>query len=210
MINSSYYQQHRAEILQLIQVPPLRILDIGCGKGGVAAMLRGRFNKVWISGFDKYKDEAFDYSTLFDSFHNVDLSGDWPDIDYTTFDLILLLDVLEHLTDPDVVLAKLARSVAPDARVIVSLPNFHAYGNLYQIIKTGRFKYEDSGTLDRTHLRFYGQQDARELIEAHFEVEAFLPHHLQPRSTLNRVAATLLGEKYAAYQNIFLCRPKAP
>lgn len=205
---SSYYQHNRSEILQLIDAAPRRVLDIGCGRGGVADILRRHYPELRIVGFDKYKDDSFDYAKIFESFYNVDLSGEWPDIDYSAFDLVLLLDVLEHLVDPEAVLANLSRLAAKGTRVIVSLPNFHAYSNLYEIVKTRRFPYKDSGILDRTHLRFYGQDDARDLISPHFAVDKFLPHHLHPRSRLNKAAAVILGEKYAAYQNIFLCTAK--
>jgi len=202
---TSYYQQDRAEILQLIDSAPRRVLDIGCGKGGVAAMLRQNYPETKIVGFDKFREEGFDYSERFESFHNLDLTDSWPALDYTSFDLVLLLDVLEHLVSPQEVLGKLSSRLAKGTRVIVSLPNFHAYGNLYEIVKTGRFQYRDSGILDRTHIRFYGQDDARDLIKPYFSIDRFLPHHLQPRSAINRMAARILGEKYAAYQNIFLC-----
>lgn len=206
--STSYYQQNRSEIIPLIKVPPRRVLDIGCGKGGVASMLLDHFPALKIVGFDKYKDDSFNYKNVFESFHNVDLSDEWPKIDYSVFDLVLILDVLEHLVDPDAVLAKLALLLAQGTRVIISLPNFHAYSNLYEIARTGRFRYKDSGILDRTHLRFYGQEDARDLIKPYFEIDSFMPHYLQPRNSLNKAVGFILGEKYAAYQNIFLCSAK--
>jgi SAM-dependent methyltransferase len=202
---STYYQQDRAEILDLIEAAPRRVLDIGCGKGGVAAMLQQNYPGVRIVGFDKFKDNSFDYSQRFESFHNLDLSDEWPELDYGSFDLVLLLDILEHLVEPQTVLALLARVLAKGTRVIVSLPNFHAYGNLLEIVRTGRFQYKESGILDRTHLRFYGQDDARDLVRPYFSIERYKAHHLQPRSRLNKIASVLLGERYAAYQNIFLC-----
>jgi trans-aconitate methyltransferase len=202
---SSYYQHNRSEILKLIDITPRRVLDIGCGKGGVASMLHQNYPSLRITGFDKFKDDSFEYADIFESFHNFDLSSDWPVIDYTVFDFVLMLDVLEHLIDPQSVLAKLSKLLAKGTQVIISLPNFHAYSNLYEIVKTGRFQYKDSGILDRTHLRFYGQDDARDLIRPHFSIDAFMPHHLQPRSRLNKAASVVLGTKYSAYQNVFRC-----
>ncbi|MBU18561.1 MAG: hypothetical protein CL725_12795 [Chloroflexi bacterium] len=203
-----YYQQDRSEILQLLHEPPKKILDIGCGKGGVANMLRSKYPGVQIVGFDKFVDQQFDYAAVFAEFHQVDLSAPWPELDYTQFDHILLLDVLEHLVDPDQALKSVKDRMRHDAKVVVSLPNFHAYGNLLEIVRTGRFQYRESGILDRTHLRFYGQDDARELLTQHFRIDEFVPHHLTPRSRVNKLASVVLGEKYAAYQNLFLCSKK--
>lgn len=208
MNNLSYYQQHRSEILPLIQAKPSRVLDIGCGKGGVAATLQHHFGALSITGFDKYRDDAFDYSRVFDVFHNVDLMEEWPAIDYTSFDLVLLLDVLEHLTEPEAILRRLSKLVSPQARVIISLPNFHFYSNLYEIIRSGRFQYKDSGILDRTHVRFFGFEDAREMISGHFDIETHIPFQLN-RTTTSKLVELTLGNKYAAYQNVFLCKPKA-
>lgn len=202
---SAYYQQHRSEILELINVTPKRILDIGCAKGGVARMLRNNYHALEIVGFDKYKDESFNYTEIFESFHNFDLSDIWPNIDYSTFDVVLLLDVLEHLIDPESVLKKLSKLIPKKTQVIISLPNFSYYSNLYEIIRKGRFEYKDSGILDRTHLHFYGQADARDLIEKYFSINAYMPHHLKPRSRLNKLINITLGDKYSAYQNIFRC-----
>jgi len=209
MNKPSYYQQQRAEILRIIETPPTRVLDIGCGKGGVATTLRQSYKDLSISGFDKYKDDTFDYAKMFDTFHNfdLDLDGQWPEIDYSAFDLVLLLDVLEHLVDPRVVLRKLSQLISPSAKLMISLPNFHFYSNLYEIVKSGRFQYRDSGILDRTHLRFFGQVDAREMISEYFSVEKFMPHQLHSTITSKLVQLTL-GDKYAAYQNVFMCGMK--
>ena len=202
---SSYYQQNRAEILNLIDAVPHDVLDIGCGKGGVASMLRENYPGLRIVGFDKFKDTSFDYSSVFNGFHNIDLSGEWPKIDYAEFDLVLMLDVLEHLVEPQTVLEKLSRFLTKGTQVIISLPNFHTYSNLYEIIKSGRFQYKESGILDSTHLRFYGKEDARDLIATYFAINAFMPHYLKPRSRLNKAMSVILGDKYSAYQNVFRC-----
>jgi len=203
--NVNYHSLPRHEILKLISAAPNRVLDIGCGKGGVAKMLRQKYPGLHVVGFDKYVDESFNYSDYFSEFHNLDLLGEWPEIDYTNFDLVLLLDILEHLTDPHVVLLKLSKVLKTGTNVIISLPNFHHYSNLVDIIKTGRFKYRESGILDHTHFRFFGREDARDLIAPYFEIKAIAPHYLQPRGWLNKFAGLTIGDTYAAYQNLFLC-----
>jgi len=147
-------------------------------------LLRKHYPEIDIVGFDKYKDKSFDYTTVFNSFYEVDLSEEWPSVNYKQFDFVLLLDVLEHLVDPQDVLVNLAKLLKPDAKIIISLPNFHNYSNLVEIVMTKRFHYKESGILDKTHVRFYGEQDARELIENNFKISEFVPHHLNPRTFL--------------------------
>jgi SAM-dependent methyltransferase len=77
-----------------------------------------------------------------------------PEIGSASFDAIVYGDVLEHLSDPLATLVCLNRSLAPDGRVIASVPNVaHLWVRLSLL--TGRFDYADRGILDRTHLRFF-------------------------------------------------------
>jgi hypothetical protein len=69
-------------------------------------------------------------------------------------DLLLFLDVLEHLEQPQAVLTRLASALAPGGAVIVSLPNVsHLSVSLPLLL--GRVEYQDSGILDRTHRHFF-------------------------------------------------------
>jgi hypothetical protein len=81
-------------------------------------------------------------------------------------DVMVLADVLEHTRDPERCLDHLCRAcLAPQARVIVSLPNVaHLYYRL--ALLAGRFEYAERGPLDRTHLRFFTLRSAIELAQA--------------------------------------------
>ncbi len=80
------------------------------------------------------------------------------------FDLIVYGDVLEHLKDPLGVLQMLNRTLAPDGRVLVSVPNIaHFWVRLNLLV--GRFEYADRGILDRTHLRFFTRRSLHRLLQ---------------------------------------------
>ena len=79
------------------------------------------------------------------------------------FDVILLLDVLEHLLDPTATIRRLVPLLRPDGRIVVALPNIAHWQIRFRLL-VGRFRYEDSGILDRTHLHFYTQKTAAELL----------------------------------------------
>jgi len=70
------------------------------------------------------------------------------------FDLVLALDVLEHLRDPAGLLRELHAVCTPDAALISSVPNV---GHWYPRLRfgLGRFDYDRRGILDATHLRFF-------------------------------------------------------
>jgi len=81
------------------------------------------------------------------------------------FDIIICADVLEHLVRPDLVLMKFAKYLSKKGYVLASIPNIV---NWYYRLKFlfGTFNYEESGILDKTHLRFFTLKTVKELFEA--------------------------------------------
>ena len=100
-----------------------------------------------------------------------------------SFDVLLMADVLEHLKEPLETLRKLSQFLSEEGFALTVLPNIaHLYFRLKLLI--GQFDYQEKGTLDRTHLRFYTLKTAKRLVtDAGFQVEfvdvsvpMFLPH----------------------------------
>ena len=87
------------------------------------------------------------------------------------FDTIIFADVLEHLPWPVPVLQSYLELLQPDGTVLISLPNIGLWSaRLAHLF--GRFDYQETGIMDRTHLRFFTRRAALELIdEAGLEVE---------------------------------------
>lgn len=82
-----------------------------------------------------------------------------------SFDVILTLDVLEHLQDPWATVRKLHRLLKPKGCLIASIPNVRHIAVLAPLAIAGRWTYRDSGLLDRSHLRFFTERSAIELLE---------------------------------------------
>lgn len=70
------------------------------------------------------------------------------------FDVILFMDVLEHLRYPEAVLKSVIPLLNKDGRILITGPNT-VYWSVRRDVLRGRWNYTDSGLLDRTHLRFY-------------------------------------------------------
>lgn len=79
------------------------------------------------------------------------------------FDVILFSDMLEHLSDPGDVLERHLALLAPGGHVVISLPNV-AIWNVRMGLFFGLFQYTDTGTLDRTHLRFFTRRSLRQFV----------------------------------------------
>ena len=89
---------------------------------------------------------------------------DTPLPDLGTFDLILALDVLEHLRAPNRVLADLAQRLTPGGVCIISLPNMASYQILCPLLFRRQFQYADAGPMDRTHLRWFTEDSTLNLL----------------------------------------------
>lgn len=101
---------------------PGRLLDIGCGDGD---FLLGMRQRGWdVHGLDP---SAVAVSLAREKGLEV-FQGELLDADYpeTSFDLITMWDVLEHLHDPGAQLVQVARLLKPGGRFVVTLPNPHS------------------------------------------------------------------------------------
>lgn len=88
------------------------------------------------------------------------------------YDVLLAAAVLEHLRQPERVLAEARALLKPGARVIVSLPNI-AYWRYRLLLLLGHFDYTDYGVMDRTHCHLYTVRTGRALLEEQgYPVEA--------------------------------------
>jgi SAM-dependent methyltransferase len=143
-----------------------RILDVGCGRGQLGEVARALGWEVW--GVES-SDEACDAAERrLDRVIRADLNdhdGVRRATGGTSFDGLVFSDVLEHLYDPRTVLERYLELAKPDAYVFVSVPNAVAWTNRLQWA-LGNVRYDDTGIMDRTHVRFFTFASARELVEA--------------------------------------------
>ena len=138
---------------------PLRILDVGCGPGWVAAELRRRGHHV--TGVDVVTTDGVTERT--DVFVEADVEGGLPSDVGDGYDVVIAADVVEHVRDPDALLADLASRMAPAGMILASVPNF---GHWYPRFRTaaGLFDYDQRGILDRTHMRFFTRRSFRRTV----------------------------------------------
>jgi glycosyltransferase involved in cell wall biosynthesis/SAM-dependent methyltransferase/Tfp pilus assembly protein PilF len=165
-----YYRSPRREMLPFVPATAKRVLDVGCGAGEFGRQLKLRGVEKVI-GFEiverawRLAKHVLD-DALLGNIEQMELP-----FEDNYFDCVCFTDVLEHLTDPGAVLKKVARVLAPDGRVVVSLPNARFY-QVVGMLACGRWEYQDAGILDRTHLRFFTPTDAQVMFEeAGYEVE---------------------------------------
>ena len=80
-------------------IVPSSICEIGCGSGNVLAELRSFFPDTELIGYEIAKDASrfwSEHSLKNISFH----LGDFINLNERKYDILLLLDVIEHIADP--------------------------------------------------------------------------------------------------------------
>lgn len=81
------------------------------------------------------------------------------------FSVIVFADILEHLHDPEKSLTFFVdKYLQKDGRIIISLPNVANWKVRLDLL-FGRFEYQNSGILDKTHLHLYTFQTATKMIQ---------------------------------------------
>jgi SAM-dependent methyltransferase len=130
---------------------------------------------------------------------------------------MLFGDVLEHLHDPHRLLRTMRRYLSPTGTIVCSIPNVKHWTVVFPLLVLDRWRYEDKGLLDRTHVHFFTLEEIEHmLVETGFvgvdvtSVILALPPELEP---LVDVAARLGAEprecaaRLRAYQYLVTARP---
>jgi 2-polyprenyl-3-methyl-5-hydroxy-6-metoxy-1,4-benzoquinol methylase len=201
-----------------------RLLDVGCGEGFFAEHLGNNGHE--ITGIDALETpiHAAAMREYFQADLQIGLGPVASKIRDREFDKVLILDVLEHLNQPD----RLLRDVLPLLRpsggsVIVSVPNV---ANIFVRLNLlfGRFDYADRGIMDRTHVRFYTRKTARQLLESNGyrivnEYFSIIPLdrglRIKPQGGLDKFGSAILKTLTTifptlfGYQLIFEAKPSA-
>jgi 2-polyprenyl-3-methyl-5-hydroxy-6-metoxy-1,4-benzoquinol methylase len=157
MPEAGYYANTRQDIVDALPRPLGSVLDVGCGSGGVGPGLRAA-GAARLTGIEVVAEPAELARVVYDEVVVAPVEQALPQLS-GPFDTILCLDVLEHLVDPEQVMAELHRLAAPGARLQVSLPNARHVSLMIDLLFRGTFGYTDWGHRDRTHLRWFTRRD---------------------------------------------------
>jgi len=163
-----YFSRARIEIAPLLPESsgrPLRVLEIGCSEGHTLEWLKKTGYSNWTAGVEPYAQLRVSPGSV-DRFFKLDIEKTLPELPPRSIDLILCLDVLEHLINPWETLRRLDPLLKPGGHWIISVPNVQNYHVLVDLAFKGQFDYTESGILDRTHLRFFTRKSTIELAQS--------------------------------------------
>jgi len=158
---TAYYNHIRLDALALLPSSfiPQTILDVGCGEGDTAAYLKKRYESAQVIGIEVNSHAAALAREKLDRLIEGSIESTELSLPRNHFDLILCLDVLEHLNDPWRALLRLKKSLSHQGLMLISLPNIQNWRVVMNLLR-GRWEYVDSGIMDRTHLRFFTSKSA--------------------------------------------------
>ena len=138
-----------------------RVLDVGCGRGYVAELMAAEAAQV--VGLDQYAPEKGGHANV--SYRKWEIESARCPVEVSDFDQIFMLDIIEHLKDPEVFMETLrANAVHKQPEIILTTANIAFIVTRFMLL-LGEFNYGRKGILDRTHTRLFTFRSLRELFE---------------------------------------------
>jgi len=144
---------------------PTRDLEVGAGEGEISARLRARYPHAAVVSIDLHDPRlGLEWAKrgavgAFADVHRLP----FPD---GAFDLVLAIEVLEHVASPSAALAEIER-VASDAAVL-SVPR----EPIWRVANVLRGRYVGQGGNTPGHLNHWSTRGFRSLVRRHFDVQA--------------------------------------
>ena len=157
-------------VLRRWWAPGTKVLELGAGHGRVGRALHE--GGAHVVTFDLLKpDEEFPYPYLAG---NLDEPFAYEVVQAQggTSDVVVALDVIEHLQRPERSLQEIRRVMKPGARLIASTGNV-GFALVRAMLALGQFNYGKKGILDLTHQRLFTVRSFCRTLEGEgFRVES--------------------------------------
>ena len=135
------------------------VLDLGAGSGSNLCFIKTLNPTIEAIGVTCSEQEANlqRANGLISAIANLDgqnTEADHPPAADNSQDVVILSHVIEHLSNPAKALALTRKLLKPGGRALIAVPNI-ANWRFRLKLAAGKFNYEDAGTMDKSHLRFY-------------------------------------------------------
>jgi len=161
------YTATRDELRPFVPTGARRVLDVGCADGGFGATVLRAVNpgaELW--GVEPVEAAAQVARGVYDTVVTGLFPQDAAGLPIGAFDAVFMLDVLEHMVDPEAALRAASPLLAPEGVLVASIPNVRHYDVWWPLVRHGRWTYTDIGLMDRTHLRWFTRSSIVETFVA--------------------------------------------
>lgn len=136
------------------------LVDVGGATGNLGYALRGYFSRrVVMEISDECRRPAEEKGNEFYCL-NVDVDGLSP-LQDETVDLVVALDLIEHILDPGRFAAECFRVLRPGGRVLINTPNIQFWQHLHSLVVLGQFPHTsgDREVYHGGHVAFFTLDD---------------------------------------------------
>jgi SAM-dependent methyltransferase len=159
------HEHHNPDLLALIPKDAKQLIEIGCSSGALAR----EYKKV--NRYCRYTgiEISSEYARLAQRYCDTVVELDIEAADETFFrdtsacDCWIFGDTLEHLRDPWLLLSRIRKVIPNLGSIVACIPNVQHW-SVQARLCCGEFRYEASGLLDRTHLRWFTRTTIIELF----------------------------------------------
>ena len=159
-----YFFNLKDNIIELVSKSSNKILEIGCGAGATLAELKKQNPNRVIIGLD-IVDINSHIKSIIDDFICANIEEIELPYPKGFFDTIIMADVIEHLINPWECVKNLAQYLSPNGCIIASIPNLTYHRVISNMLFKNEFEYQESGILDKTHLRFFTKKSIYKLFQ---------------------------------------------
>ena len=192
------------------------VLDLGCANGFLSEKLY-REKQCRVTSVDMPADKTIQGCT----YVPCNLNDPLPELAWDDFDYVILLDVIEHLSNPEAFLERLRVKLTnnPKVNVVVSAGNICFFITRIMMF-WGQFNYGPRGILDITHTRLFTVKSLQRLLR--YACYQIIENKYVPAPyplaigknilstamvAVNRLLAHILPGLFA-YQALYVIKPK--
>ena len=159
---AGFYRNDTQEVFPGVHLGAEDVLvDVGCGSGGVLEFCQRYAGKIFALDIDAEALSAVRSRTLFADAENISFvsaSAEQLPITTGTATKVLCLEVLEHVDDPELVLAELFRIGRPGCIYLISVPGQFSESMMQKVAPREMFEKPH-------HIRIFSQTEFSSLVE---------------------------------------------
>jgi ubiquinone/menaquinone biosynthesis C-methylase UbiE len=159
---AGFYRNDTQEVFPGVHLGAEDVLvDVGCGSGGVLEFCQRYAGKIFALDIDAEALSAVRSRTLFADAENISFvsaSAEQLPITTGTATKVLCLEVLEHVDDPELVVAELFRIGRPGCIYLISVPGQFSESMMQKVAPREMFEKPH-------HIRIFSQTEFSSLVE---------------------------------------------
>lgn len=156
---------YNVDVFSTIPSNAKKIIEIGTGSGALARQIiltNPSVEYIGVEIFDSYHEAS---SKICSKMYLEDMEVASGELmrEFIDADVVIFADVLEHFKNPWKVLSRIRDWASENLILISCIPNIQHWSVQMDVL-AGNFNYQETGLLDKTHLRFFTRKSIIEMF----------------------------------------------